>query len=162
MAQLISLAQQIKGHLGSSGALTADQLAAITGEDVFRIIDALTYLLGTEAIAQDNSPRYRLLKAGASPRSPDRLFVPPERCGSQAPAFRGRTTEGRVWSYVVPPQQLRAMHWARTRNNRRTFWSRMGRLRCRNRRRTIHALPALRLLDERRRSPRIYWRTTRR
>ena len=87
MSRIPSLALQIQGHL-NSGPLTADQLAAITGEDVFQIIDALTWMLGTEKIKQDNTPRYRLLKPGDSLSFPS-ACSPPERDGLQSPGFRG-------------------------------------------------------------------------
>lgn len=100
MSRIPSLALQITAHLRNNGALTADQLASITGVDVFQVIDALTWMLGTDKISQDTTPRYRLLKVGASVPSPAARFPLPSGCTSQAPTFSGRAnaSETRVRS----------------------------------------------------------------
>lgn len=58
-----SLIRQIADHL-SHGTYTADQLASMTGASHYQVIDALTYLIGTDRVEQDTAPRYRIIKPG--------------------------------------------------------------------------------------------------
>ena len=61
---ITSLAFQIKDHLKTT-TYTLAQLQAMTGAHYYQVVDAITWLLGEGYIAQDVTPRYRLLKSGS-------------------------------------------------------------------------------------------------